>query len=108
MPLILTDENFEKEISQATKPVLVDFWLEGCGPCQLIAPILEQIAKEMAEQIIFAKVNFKDALATLQRYDIVAAPTVILFKKGQPVSGFVGLQPAEMIRKWLVDSLKND
>ncbi|MGB9743214.1 MAG: thioredoxin family protein [Minisyncoccales bacterium] len=106
MSLVLTDENFEKEISRMGKPVLVDFWLEGCGPCQLIGPILEKVTQELKEEIIFAKVNFREAPLVLAKLGINAAPTVILFKDGQPISGFVGFRPLAEIRNWLNDLLK--
>ncbi len=102
----LTDENFEKEISDAGKPVLVDFWMQGCGPCFLLSPFLEKLEKEFSEKIIFAKVNFEEAPFVVQKYGINAFPTVVLFKEGKPLSGFVGLKPEQAIREWLEEALK--
>ena len=104
--LTLTDENFEKEISNAKKPVLVDFWMESCGPCYILSPILEKLGNDFGEKIILAKVNLNETPLASQKYQIKATPTVILFKEGKPVSGFVGLRSEEEIRKWLEEALK--
>ena len=106
--LNFTDENFDKEISEAEKLVLVDFWMDGCGPCVLLSPIMKKLAGEFSERIIFAKANFDEAPITTQKYGINAAPTVILFRKGKPMSGFVGLRQEDEIRTWLEDNLKKD
>jgi len=108
MTLTLTDENFEKEISNSPKPVLVDFWLPGCGPCSLISPTLEKISNDFDDKIILAKVNFDTAPLVVQRYGINMAPTVILFKEGKPLSGFIGVRPEPEIREWLENQLRED
>ena len=104
--LTLIDENFEKEICNAKKPVLVDFWMESCGPCYILSPILEKLGNDFGEQIVLAKVNLNETPLASQKYQIKATPTVILFKEGKPVSGFVGLRSEEEIRKWLEEALK--
>ncbi|MBM3258049.1 MAG: hypothetical protein FJZ05_02470 [Candidatus Nealsonbacteria bacterium] len=106
--MILTDENFEKEINEAGKPILVDFWMHGCAPCVLIAPALEKLAEEMKEEIILAKIDLHAAPLTVQKYGINAAPTIVLFKNGKPVSGFVGMMPEENIRAWLKDNFTKE
>jgi len=106
MILKLTDENFEKEIQNAQKPVLVDFWMFGCPPCFLISPILEKLANEYEEKIILAKVNIDTSPITAQTYGINVAPTVILFKEGKPVSGFIETKPESWIKEWLENNLK--
>jgi len=106
MTLTLTDENFEKEILNAEKPVLVDFWSFGCAPCFLLSPILDKIAEEFNEKIILAKVNLDTAPKIAQKYGIDKIPTVILFNGGKPISGFIGARPEEEIRKWLEENLK--
>jgi len=108
MTLILTDENFEKEILISPKPVLVDFWMFNCAPCSLISPILEKLANDFGEKIILAKVNLDTAPFTCQKYDISLFPTVSLFKKGKPISGFTGIKPEPEIREWLENQLKED
>jgi thioredoxin 1 len=103
--LNLTDENFEKEI-QVKKPVLVDFWAEWCGPCQMLGPILEKVAGVYQDKVIFAKVNVDAAPLTSQKYQINQIPSVILFKEGQPVSNFIGARPEEFIKNWLDETLQ--
>jgi len=102
----LTDDNFEREIQDSKKPVLVDFFAEWCPPCQILSPILEKLEKERAEQIVFAKINVDMAPKTSQKLKINPIPTVILFKDGKPISGFIGLKAESEIREWLKDLLK--
>jgi len=104
----LNDQNFETEIQNAKKPVLVDFWADFCHPCSVLAPILEKIAEEKKDELILAKVNLETAPLTAQKYEIDRIPLVVLFRNGKPVSGFIGARPGEEIRKWLEENLKND
>jgi len=101
----LTDENFEKEIQKAEKPVLVDFWAEWCMPCFILGPILEKVAEEYNDKFIFAKVNVDSAPLISQKYGIKQIPTVILFNKGKSVSGFIGVKPEPVIKKWIEQNL---
>lgn len=103
--IYLTDENFENEIQNAQKPVLVDFFALWCPPCSVLTPVLEKLEKEFEGKIIFAKVNVDAAPKTSQKYGINPIPTVILFKEGKPADGFVGVQPEENIREWLNKNL---
>lgn len=98
-------ENFEKEIAQAPKPVLVDFWLPGCSPCFLFLPILEKLEKEFKEKILFVKANLEAVPLIARKYGLNVVPTIVLFEKGEPVSGFVGLKPEEAVRNWLKERL---
>jgi len=84
---------------------LVDFWAEWCGPCGILGPILEKIAEDYKEKIIFAKVNVDSAPLSSQKYKIAQIPTVILFKNGKPASGFIGARPEEFIKNWLNENL---
>lgn len=104
--IYLTDENFENEIQKAKKLILVDFWALWCPSCLLLSPILEKLEKEFEEEIVFAKVNVDAAPKTSQRFGINPIPTVILFKNGKPISGFVGARPESQIREWLKSVLK--
>jgi len=79
----LTESNFEAEVTQSDKPVLVDFWAEWCGPCKLIAPLLDEIAKEKAGTIKIAKVDVDQNQSLSARYNIRAIPTLLFFKDGQ-------------------------
>ena len=79
----LNDGNFDEEVTRSTKPVLVDFWAEWCGPCKLIAPLLDEIAKEKGESVKIAKVDVDQNQALSARYNIRAIPTLLFFKDGQ-------------------------
>lgn len=103
--LTLTDENFEKEIQNAEKPVLVDFWASYCSPCFILSPILEKLAGEFQEKIIFTKANLDTVPMVAQKFGIDKIPTVILFQNGKPISGFIGLRPEPLIREWLENIL---
>jgi len=101
MELALTDQNFDEEIQKAEKPVLVDFWTVWCGPCTVLTPILEKLAGEYEDKLILAKVNLDAAHFTAQKFGVDRIPTVVLFRDGKPVSGFIGVRPEETIREWL-------
>lgn len=106
--LNLTDKDFEREIQNANKPILVDFWAGYCTPCFVLAPILEKLAEEFNDKFIFAKVDLETAPLAAQKYGIERIPTVILFQEGKPVSGFFGVRPEPIIREWLEENLKNN
>jgi thioredoxin 1 len=88
----LTDSNFQTEVLESDKPVLVDFWAEWCGPCRALAPTIEQIATEFQGKVKVGKINTDDNQNVPIQYSIQAIPTVILFHKGQVVQKFVGLR----------------
>ncbi len=104
--MILTDQNFDKEIQDADKPVLVDFWASWCNPCVVLSPILEKLAEEYKDKFIFTKVELDTVPLTAQKYGIEKIPTVILFKNGKPISGFIGVKPEPVVREWLERSQK--
>jgi thioredoxin 1 len=97
----VTDESFERDVLQSDKPVLVDFWAEWCGPCKQIAPALEQIAEEMGDQIVVAKVNIEESPQSPTRYGVRGIPTMMLFRGGQLASMKVGAMPKQKIVEWL-------
>jgi thioredoxin 1 len=79
----LDESNFEREVTRSEKPVLVDFWAEWCGPCKLIAPLLDEIAKEKAGSVKVAKVNVDENQSLSSKYNIRAIPSLLFFKNGQ-------------------------
>ena len=86
----VTDDNFESEVLRSDTPVLVDYWAEWCGPCKMIAPILDEVAREYAGRLKVAKLNIDDNQATPPRYGIRGIPTLMLFKKGNVEATKVG------------------
>jgi len=86
----VTDSNFDEEVKSSDVPVLVDFWAEWCGPCKMVAPVLEEIAAENPEKIRVVKLNIDDNLDTARRFDVMSIPTMILFKDGDPQVKIVG------------------
>ena len=86
----LTDTTVDEEIASADLPVIVDFWAEWCGPCKMIAPILDEVAGEQAEKLRVVKVNVDDSPDVARRFDIMSIPTLIVFKDGQPVKRMLG------------------
>jgi thioredoxin 1 len=88
--LTLTDSTFDEEIQGADQPVLVDFWAEWCGPCKMIAPVLEEIASEHGDKIRVAKLNVDENLDVARRFEVMSIPTLIVFKEGQPQLRLIG------------------
>ena len=83
MEIVLTQENFEKEVLNSDLPVLVDFWATWCGPCRMLAPVIEEIAKEFDGKIKVGKVNVDEQMGLAIKYRVEAIPTLIMFKDGQ-------------------------
>jgi len=86
----VTDQSFEAEVLQSPRPVLVDYWAEWCGPCRMIAPLIEESAVQYADQLVIAKLNVDDNPATPTRYSVRSIPTLMLFKDGQPAAMHIG------------------
>src|SRR5271165_1056726 len=86
----VTDSTFQSEVLESSKPVLVDYWAEWCGPCRMLAPIVEESAAEHSNRLTVAKLNIEENAATARRYGIRNIPTLMLFKNGEPVATHVG------------------
>lgn len=96
MAITITKENFQSEVMEASVPVLVDFWAAWCGPCQMLSPVVEEIASSHPE-IKVGKVNVDEQPQLAQTFSVSAIPTLLVFKQGQLVQQFVGVQPKSTI-----------
>ena len=101
METIFTDDNFEQEVLKSEKPVLVDFWAPWCGPCQMMGPIISELAKEMGEKIKIGKMNVDENHATSEKYGIMSIPSIKIFKGGRAVKEFTGVQSKESLKEEL-------
>jgi thioredoxin 1 len=102
--LELTDASFDKEVLQSAQPVLVDLWAPWCGPCRMLTPVIEELAKEYAGKVKVAKLNTDDNTQTAMKYKISAIPTLLFAKGGKIVDQMVGVYPKAEIKK-KIDSL---
>ena len=100
-----SDEGFDTDVLQSDKPVLVDYWAEWCGPCKMIAPILEEVASEYGEKIKVCKMNIDDNQETPPRYGIRGIPTLILFKNGEVEATKVGALSKTQLQSFLDDNI---
>lgn len=101
MAQAVTTTDFEKEVLQADKPVLVDFWAAWCGPCHMLNPILDNVGQSLGENAKIVKVNVDENPALAQQFGVSAIPTVVVFKNGQLSERLVGVQPEGVYKKAL-------
>lgn len=98
MAMELTDSNFDQEVIKSAKPVLVDFWAPWCGPCQVMGPIIEDLAKEVDGKVKVGKLNVDENSEVAGKYGIMSIPTIIIFKEGKVAKQLVGVQAKETLK----------
>ena len=101
----LTDNNFSAEIGKSTLPMLVDFWASWCGPCQMMAPVLEKIAEEFSGRMVVGKLNVDENKAMAMQFNVMSIPTLIVFKNGLEATRLTGFRPQEEISRLLNQAL---
>ncbi|HEX5845560.1 MAG TPA: thioredoxin [Rhodoplanes sp.] len=97
----ISDAEFDKEVLESDKPVVVDFWAEWCGPCRMIAPALEEISGSLAGKVKIVKLNVDENPATAAKYGVMSIPTLMLFKNGELASRQVGAAPKQKLEQWI-------
>jgi thioredoxin 1 len=98
-PIDVNDDQFDQVVLKSATPVLVDFWATWCRPCTMIAPILDELAKEYSGRITFARLDVDQNQKTAAKYQIMSIPTLLLFKDGKPIDHIVGLRPKEELKR---------
>ncbi|MCI9162694.1 MAG: thioredoxin [Lachnospiraceae bacterium] len=96
-----TTENFEAEVLKADKPVLVDFYADWCGPCRMMAPLVEELARDMAGEAVVGKLNVDDCEEIAVRYGVMNIPTLIVFKNGKEAGRVLGVQSREVLERMI-------
>ncbi len=100
-PVSVTDATFAEEVERSPIPVVLDLWAPWCGPCRMIAPVLDQLASEMAGRVRFAKLNVDENPLTASRFNVRSLPTLLILRAGKEVDRIVGVHPRGEIERWL-------
>ena len=103
--LLTTDKNFENDVINSSKPTVVDFWAEWCGPCKQIGPILEEISNEMSSDVVIAKHNIDEHPNQPTKYGVRGIPTIMIFKEGKLIDTKVGALPKSSLKEWIESNL---
>lgn len=106
MEVTLTDQNFEGEVLKSTTPVLVDFWASWCGPCQMVGPVVGELAKEYEGKLKVGKMNVDENQVIPEKYNIMSIPSLLLFKGGEVIDTMIGAQSKENFKKHIDEALK--
>ncbi|NLC83937.1 MAG: thioredoxin [Ruminococcaceae bacterium] len=93
MALTITNDNFQKEVMQSEKPVLLDFWAVWCGPCRMVAPSIDRLSEEYADKAVIGKVNVDEESALAEQFKVMSIPTIYVLKGGQVVERLIGARP---------------
>ena len=104
-PNPITDNDFDQNVLRSDKPVLVDFWATWCGPCRMVAPIVDELAEEYDGRMSFVKLDVDENPKTAAKYGVMSIPTLLIFKKGEPVSNIVGSRPKAELKRSLDTAL---
>ena len=104
-PAEVSDANFEAEVIKSDLPVLVDFWAPWCGPCRMVAPLVEELADEYSGKVKFVKLNTDDNVQTASRFGIRSIPTLLVFKGGKAVEQVIGFRPKSELKRTLEKAL---
>ena len=101
----IKDNEFEFEVLNSKLPVIIDFWAEWCGPCRMLAPILDQLSEEMEGKVKIVKMNIDENPETPSKFGVRGIPTMLLFKEGKQIATKVGVQPKNVLQEWINSSL---
>ncbi len=100
-PIAVDDSNFDQIVLQAETPVLVDFWAEWCGPCRMVAPLVDELAEEYEGRVVFTKVDVDQNSRAASKYGIMSIPALLIFNNGSPITNIVGFRPKAELKKSL-------